>query len=294
MDASSMCTTSRKAALLALLSVGLFVHGACGGGGGGGETGGNGARDTITDVSVDGVQATFHAGALPTPHGTLAASGPSSNMAVNGGSTMVSITPSSDVVTIYVGIMGQDGYWQVAVPPGASAIDVLLTLAQTLMVHNVSITFEVADASGNVSAPVVVPTTIIQVGTGDVAVSLSWDQGINNDIDLHVVDPNGFEVYYGDPSSPEYGQLDLDSNASCADDGVNNEHVVWPAGGAPRGSYTVRVDNFENCTGKAVTYVVTVQRTGKPAQTFSGSFAASDPGDSGGAGEGVLITTFTF
>jgi len=207
---------------------------------------------------------------------------------------MVSITASSSVVTIYVGIMGQDGYWQVAVPSGASAIDVLLTLAQQLMVPNVSIVFEVADSSGNVSAPVLVPTTIIRVGTGDVAISLSWDQGINNDLDLHVVDPNGFEIYYAQQTSPEYGELDLDSDAACADDGVNNEHVVWPAGAAPHGSYTVRVDNFENCTEKAVTYVVTVQRTGKPAQTFTGSFAASDPGDAGSYGAGVLITTFMF
>lgn len=289
-----MRNASRNSALLgAILSLGVLVQGACGGGGGGGG-GGTDARDTVTNVSVDGVEATYHAGALPAPHGTLAASGPSSGMAVNGGSTMVSITPSADVVTIYVGIAGQDGYWQVAVPTGASAIDVLLTLAEQLMVQNVSLVFEVADGSGNVSAPVVVPTTIIRVGTGDVAVSLSWDQGINNDLDLHVVDPNGFEVYYAQQTSPEYGELDLDSNAACIDDGVNNEHVVWPAGAAPRGTYTVRVDNFENCTAKAVNYVVTVQRTGKPAQTFSGSFAAADPGDAGDEGAGVLITTFMF
>jgi hypothetical protein len=263
-----MLNTSRKSALLgAILSLGVLVQGACGGGGGGGNGDETDARDTITNVSVDGVEATFHAGALPAPHGALDASGPSSGMAVNGGSTMVSITPSADVVTIYVGITGQDGYWQVTVPTGASAIDVLLTLAQQLMVQNVSLVFEVADASGNVSAPVVVPTTIIRVGTGDVAVSLSWDQGINNDLDL---------------------------NAACLEDGVNNEHVVWPAGAAPRGTYTVRVDNYANCTDKAVNYVVTVQRTGKPAETFSGSFAAADPGDSGDEGAGVLITTFTF
>ena len=58
------------------------------------------------------------------------------------------------------------------------------------------------------------PTTVTTVGTGDVQVSVSWD--VSNDIDLHVVDPNGFEIYWDDDTSPEGGTLDLDSNAGCA------------------------------------------------------------------------------
>jgi uncharacterized protein YfaP (DUF2135 family) len=128
--------------------------------------------------------------------------------------------------------------------------------------------------------------------TGDVQVSVSWN--VDNDIDLHVVDPAGFEIYYGDRSSPEGGMLDLDSNAACVIDSVNNEHIVWPVGMAPAGSYTVRVDNYDNCTSAAADFVVTVQTKGKPPQTFMGSFLATDLGDGGAAGSGVLITTFTY
>ena len=88
--------------------------------------------------------------------------------------------------------------------------------------------------------------------------------------------------------------LDLDSNPGCAIDSIDNEHIVWPVGMAPSGTYTVRVDNFENCSSTAANYVVTVQTKGHPPQTFMGSFLATDPGDAGGSGSGVLITTFTY
>ena len=35
---------------------------------------------------------------------------------------------------------------------------------------------------------------VVQVGTGDVQISLSWD--VDSDVDLHVVDPNGDEIYW--------------------------------------------------------------------------------------------------
>ena len=115
---------------------------------------------------------------------------------------MITVQAESTIVKIYVATQGADGYWEVTVPAGSSVADVLLTLAQQLPSELV-IVFEVVDSNGNVSAPVSVVTTIIKVATGDVAVSVSWN--VENDIDLHVVDPNGFEVYYTDDTSPEGG-----------------------------------------------------------------------------------------
>jgi len=265
----------------------------CAGVGCGGSSSRRGATsDQITGVQgPDGRAATFHMGALPAPKGTVDVSVPATGNAINGGSTMITVTSTGDITTIYISVQGQDGYWEVTVPPGSSVADVLLTLAQQLPAH-VVIVFEVGDASGNISSPATVDTTIHTVGTGDLQVSVSWD--VDNDIDLHVVDPNGFEVYYGDDTSPEGGTLDLDSNAACDIDHVRNENVVWPVGKAPSGSYTVRVDNFENCATLAANYVVTVQKKGQAAQTFMGSFAATDPGDFGGQGDGTVVTTFTY
>jgi hypothetical protein len=272
-------------ALAAALCAGL----ACGGG-----SSRSGTRDQVTGVQgPDGAAATYHMGALPAPMGDVVVYVPSTTTAINGGSTMITVEATTTIVKIYVAIQGEDGYWEVTVPAGASIADVLLTLAQQLP-PELAIVFEVVDSAGNISAPVTVLTTIIKVKTGDVAVSVSWN--VDNDVDLHVVDPNGFEIYYDFASrtSPEGGMLDLDSNAGCAIDMIDNEHIVWPAGMAPAGTYTVRVDNYENCTSTAANYVVTVQTKGKPPQTFMGSFLATDAGDAGAAGSGVLITTFTY
>lgn len=38
---------------------------------------------------------------------------------------------------------------------------------------------------------------------------LSWDTD-DTDLDLHVIEPDGFECYYGDPTSPTGGKLDVD------------------------------------------------------------------------------------
>ena len=251
-----------------------------------------GTRDEVTGVrGPDGAAATYHDGPLPAPVGTLDVTVPDSATAINGGSTMITVQSTVEIVKIYVSIQGESGYWEVTVPAGSTLADVLLTLAQQLP-PQIRIVFEVVDAAGNVSAPSPVVTTIIQVKTGDVQVSVSWN--VDNDIDLHVVDPNGFEVYYGDKISPEGGELDLDSNAACDIDSKDNENILWPAGKAPAGTYTVRVDNYENCQNAAVTYVVTVQKKGQAAQTFMASFDAADPGDLGGQGDGTMVATFTY
>ena len=162
-------------------------------------------------------------------------------------------------------------------PAGTTVADVLLTLAQQLP-PQLTIVFEVSDAAGNISAPATLVTTIVEVKTGDIQVSISWD--VDNDIDLHVVDPNEIEIYYGDVVSPEGGELDLDSNAACDIDKIDNENILWPIGKAPAGTYTVQVDNYDNCQSKATNYVVTVQKKGQPPQTFMGNCRGRcGPGD---------------
>lgn len=121
--------------------------------------------------------------------------------------------------------------------------------------------------------------------SGDVQISVSWDAP--SDVDLHVVEPSGEELYYGHSSSATGGQLDVDSNAGCAIDGRQIENIRWPS--APGGSYTVRVDYWDSCGVGSTNYLVTLRR-GASAQTIPGSFTG--PGDHGGAGSGVTIGTF--
>ncbi|HSP96423.1 MAG TPA: MopE-related protein [Candidatus Dormibacteraeota bacterium] len=106
------------------------------------------------------------------------------------------------------------------------------------------------------------------VGTGDVRVTLTWSD--TNDLDLHVIDPGGTEIYYGNMSSPSGGQLDVDANAACNNTTTTPvENIFWPAGGAPNGSYVVKVDYWTSCGTPESAFTVTTVVDGVTS-TYSG------------------------
>lgn len=136
-----------------------------------------------------------------------------------------------------------------------------------------------------------VPCTVTQVGTGDLQVSLSW--GTDTDVDLHLVEPSGEEIFYGNLESSAGGELDLDSNPDCRIDNINNENITYQGVVPPPGHYIVRVDYWESCSEYSTThYVVTVNLRGTPT-VYEGSFEASDA-DQGGEGSGFTIAEFDF
>lgn len=103
-----------------------------------------------------------------------------------------------------------------------------------------------------------------------VQVTLTWNALV--DLDLHVVEPDGEEIYYGHPVSATGGALDRDSNPSCLLDGTNTEDIIWTTN-APAGVYNVFVDFYADCSLGGVNYTVTSRSSGQ-AQTNTGSFAA--------------------
>jgi len=113
------------------------------------------------------------------------------------------------------------------------------------------------------------PSTDVPLGTGDVQVTLSWST--QDDMDLHVIDPTGTEIYYGNSSSPSGGTLDHDDTAGCtSSSGSHVENVFWPTGGAPSGEYQVFVVDFSNC-GAPSPYTVDIKVGGQTIDTLSGS-----------------------
>jgi hypothetical protein len=81
------------------------------------------------------------------------------------------------------------------------------------------------------------------VGTGDVQVTLEWTS--DSDLDLHVIEPDGTETDYTNPGpSSTGGQLDVDSNIECQNDG-GVENIFWPVGDAPSGSYHINVHGYQ-------------------------------------------------
>jgi hypothetical protein len=86
-------------------------------------------------------------------------------------------------------------------------------------------------------------------GHGDVQVTLTW----NNiaDIDLHVIDPGGVEIYYARRTSPSGGQLDYDNTY-----GYGPENIFWPPGSAPQGTYQVFVNHYSGSNASQYTVLV--------------------------------------
>jgi len=202
-----------------------------------------------------------------------------------------------EIIGILVGVEGYSGYYQKPLA-GSGGEEELLLLLRPFPQPEVppsQLQFKVAvmDVAGRVCDAQDYQMSVETVGSGDVQVSVSWDT--ETDVDLHVVEPSGEELWYGDKNSNSGGELDLDSNPACAIDGVNNENVFWPEGGAPIGTYIVRVDFYSdcsNCSGLCgANYTVTVHYCGE-LELFEGSFAPGTD-DAGDEGSGVEITTFS-
>jgi|GEM_PF-5564609 len=106
---------------------------------------------------------------------------------------------------------------------------------------------------------------------GELEIGLHWTD--YNDIDLHVIDPSGEEVYYGHKvSSASGGQLDVDSNAGCSSNTTNNawEHIVWVTN-PPAGEYKVKVNYFAHCNNAPQSSGFTViVKNGTEEKTYEG------------------------
>jgi hypothetical protein len=113
------------------------------------------------------------------------------------------------------------------------------------------------------------PAECIELGTGDVQVTLRWASAA--DIDLHVTEPDGTEIWYGDtgPSSTG-GQLDVDSNVGCEQE-ASVENVFWPTGQAPSGTYTVEVNGYQVDDCGSGEYTVTAKVRGETVLQETGS-----------------------
>ena len=207
---------------------------------------------------------------------------------IAGGSRQLTVSSADTFTQVAVSVQGVPGYYALSgLPAGTSAV-IVVTVSQ-----QAPATFTLAVAAGGGTGYGTVqtlPVTLTAVGTGDVQVNVSWD--VDSDVDLHVTDPSGEEIYYAHRTSASGGTLDLDSNAGCAIDHKRSENITWPAGTAPRGAYTVRVDYWSACDVTSTSYVVTANVKGQAAQVKNGTFTG--PGDSGGRGSGTQIFTFTY
>lgn len=191
---------------------------------------------------------------------------PSPNLIRRGPNGNVSGSVPRQVVAVAVYLEGDVGYW--IVTPGnldPTQLDQLsfgasASYPRDLPAGSYTLKAQAADTRGHFGAPISFDLKTEDVTTADtLLVSLAWDT--EADLDLHLVTPDGTEVWSnkinslpppvpGQPMDPNGykagGILDFDSNANCLIDGRRVENVYWTLT-PPSGHYIARVDTYSMC-----------------------------------------------
>jgi len=218
------------------------------------------------------------------------------------------------------GIEGYDGAWIVpAGPPDFSApglptANVVLGVRAAIEPGPFTLIVAAANAEGAYGAPATAPLVADEEPepAGELAIRLVWDG--EADLDLHVIDALGGEVYAEKPNSMpppvpgmpvdptdylKFGILDHDGNKACRRDGRPRETVAWTMA-PPEGEYVVRVDARSMCGSPGQSWAVMAYRNGELIGGARGFAAPADVrGDSAdplgehGPGAGVLALRFS-
>ena len=168
------------------------------------------------------------------------------------------------------------------------AFMLMLPIGSIVNGSQITMLIRLRDNVGELGPIQMITTTTSLLNIGTLHVRLTWDREV--DLDLHVVDPNNEEIYYGNKeSSGQQGTLDLDSNPNCTIDHIRTENVYYE--NAVSGQYVIRVDLFAACNvTEQINFQVWVDGC-NISQTLNGMFLPSEE-DSGEQGSGKLISMF--
>lgn len=188
-----------------------------------------------------------------------------------GGSNPITVVTPENASRIIVGVQGRKGHFiipvgsQVRNANGRTTLSSGISSSLSLLIGNgvtddFIISFAAQNSNGDVGDYYQLEVNYLEAGTGKLHVSLSWNR--ENDVDLHLIEPNGETIYYGNRFSSNGGQLDIDSNAACDIDGVKNENIYYedePDVIVEAGEYEVLVDLWSSCNITEPTeFIVTV------------------------------------
>ena len=242
----------------------------------------------IDAVSVDGAQSVFLAGEPPEQVGAITVdpfpTGEEGVQFISGGSLLLPVTSDTPFSTLYV-TSDDEGYFLIRLPAETTSTSLVINYSPVqLDGEQGSINVQAENAGGEVSAPATQSVTALVVGTGELQVSVSWDSP--TDVDLHLFEPDGTEIFFFNTTSDSGGMLDLDSNPACFIDGVNNENITYEGVTPPSGEYTVAVTYFSACGITAPTNFVVTVRLGDMVETIQETLLPSD--------ESALLEVATF
>lgn len=180
---------------------------------------------------------------------------------IPGGSSFVTVNAPVAAQKILVGIKDQTGYYEVPVTNDRDyTYDFVMIVDQRIDlgedINTFTLQVAIMDANGNVSRYWESPIGLVTVGTGNLQVSLTFDQ--HKDIDLHLIEPEIEDdtlsyyqrhIYFGNRVSANGGMLDIDANAGCSHDTVWAENITYGDDAYVRaGLYKVYVAMWSNCS----------------------------------------------
>jgi hypothetical protein len=205
---------------------------------------------------------------------------------------------------------GAEGFWVIRAGLADPTVPDVLTLRGALTVSpdappGATVVHLQAVTDGVVGPRLELPLEVVEPNrpTGALVISLQWDTA--SDLDLHVVDAHGVEIWARHPNSwaPTPGQpvdpnawrtggvLDADSNAQCLIDGRDAENVVWSQP-PPAGHYVVRVDTVSLCEASSARWRVEVTSAGQTIATAEGASTVEATRGAHDRGAGVTALEF--
>ncbi len=265
-------------------------------------------------LAISGAQ--YRPGAFPADEGgpeALALTTRHPNVVIERVGEKATGTLAEDARAAVFGIEGYDGTWLVpASPPDLSApgfplATALFGVRDGLPPGPFTLKVAAADARGRfgAAATTLLVADLAEPPAGELVISLVWEG--TTDLDLHVVDAEGGEVWSDKPNSmppPEpgvpvdplefenHGILDHDGNKACRRDGRPTENVIWTVQ-PPSGAYVVRVDARAMCGAPGASWYVAAYRSGELLGAARGFAAPDDTLRDHGAGAGVLALRFS-
>lgn len=219
---------------------------------------------------------------------------------------------AKEATSVALQLEGDTGYWVKptgaadSVLPNALTFDANLAFSRfiTAGTHNVNVIG--SNAAGVWGPPSSLALTFVDLNAAPEAalIALSWD--VDADLDLHVIDPTGVEIWSRKSSTYEppvvgpidqaaanaSGRLDFDSNSQCVIDGRRLENVLYGKA-PPSGRYTVRVDTFSLCNQAAARWKLEVFANGELLTSSSGESLPSATRFPHERGAGLLAAEFT-
>jgi hypothetical protein len=183
-------------------------------------------------------------------------------------SNIVVVTQTTVIIDVFI-LVNLNGTGFIERTPGSTGIDVAPTTSTTAP----PTTAPPSTAPPATRPPTTSPGGTV-LGTGDVQATLNWSGDC--DLDLHVVDPLGVEIFFLNSTSPSGGQLDVDDIPDPGATGNHVENVFWPTGGAPRGTYNSFVVNLGGYSSTTCPYTLNVFVNGIRAGGNTGVLGSGD------------------